>query len=131
MPKLLDFLKEKNISHEDAMKIIENYKPEMLTEEEKKEAKDKKQADKPETPKPETPAPPAPATPPASPTPEADKSESETEKTLVDFKSEVDKITKQLQSQLALLRGAPPKGVEADLPKEKPILTKNMFEVRI
>jgi hypothetical protein len=129
MPKLLDFLKEKNISHEDAMKIIESYKPELLTEDEKEEKKEKEKTDKTES---TTPPAVPPTTPPTAPAPEPPKTDkSEVDKITKDLKAEVDKITKDLKSQIALLRGNPPEGVESDQPVDKPTITKNMFEVRI
>ena len=49
-----------------------------------------------------------------------------------DLKKEVENITKDLKSKYALLRSKPPKGVESDTPVDnKPLITKNLFEVRI
>lgn len=49
-----------------------------------------------------------------------------------DLKKEVENITKDLKSKYAMLRSKPPKGVESDTPVDnKPLVTKNLFEVRI
>jgi len=49
-----------------------------------------------------------------------------------DLKKEVENITKDLKSKYAMLRSKPPKGVESDKPVDnKPLVTKNLFEVRI
>jgi len=129
MPKLLDFLKDKGISHEDAIKILENYKPELLTEDEKDAKKEKEKTDKPDSQSASEEASTATTTPPAPEPPKVDKSE--IDKITESLKSEVDKITSDLKKQLSLLRGSPPKGVESDHPVEKAIITKNLFETRV
>jgi len=49
-----------------------------------------------------------------------------------DLKKEVENITKDLKSKYAMLRSPPPKGVKSDTPVDnKPLITKNLFEVRI
>ena len=130
MPKILDWLKEKNIPHEDAMKYLETYKPELISEDEKAERLEKEKKDKLETP---TPPAETPTQPPITPTtPEAPTDKLDINKITEDLKKEVDKITKDLKDKYSMLRSAPPKGVESDQPVDnKPLITKNLFEVRI
>ena len=130
MPKILDWLKDKNITHEDAMKFLEEkYKPELLSEDEKEKREKEKGIDKPETPI--TP-PEAPVIPPISATPEQILSDKLDPKAMVEIQKTIsDGISKEIQKQIGLLRGNPPKGVESENPVDKPTITKNLFEVRI
>jgi len=130
MPKILDWLKDKNITHEDAMKFLEEkYKPELLSEDEKEKRQKEKEIDKPETPI--TP-PEAPVIPPISATPEQILSDKLDPKSMADIQKTIsDGISKEIQKQIGLLRGNPPKGVESENPVDKPTITKNLFEVRI
>lgn len=130
MPKLLDWLKEKDISHEDAIKILDSYKPELLTEEEKAEKKQEKKVDKPEGKEVEKETEGDTSEAPTKESPETSKLEME--KLTAEFKKTVDEINSSLQDKLKLLRGSPPKGKEAEQPVDnKPTITKNMYEVRI
>jgi len=130
VPKILDWLKEKNITHEDAMKFLdEKYKPELISEDEKAERLEKEKNNKPEL---EVPPADTPAPPPIAPTPEQIQNDKLDPKSIADIQKTIsDGISKEIQKQFGLLRGSPPKGVESDNPVDKPTITKNLFEVRI
>jgi hypothetical protein len=131
MPKLLDWLKDKNISHEDAMKFLEEkYKPELLTEDEKAAKAEKEKVDKPaaevkeeiEKPKEEVPK-----------EEKQENSKPEMATSIYEMQKEITKtITEEIKKQMALLRGSPPKGVVGEQPTDnRPTVTKNLFETRV
>ena len=116
--KLLEEIKNMGYEHDKVLEILKKAKEVEGTESESTGTE----------PEPEPEQPPV-----QKPNDEVPKNEGiDINKITEDLKKEVENITKDLKSKYALLRSKPPKGVESETPVDnKPLITKNLFEVRI
>lgn len=125
MPKILDYFKEKEISHEDAIAFFEkNYKPESEEEEEEEEEQEEGENDKPDDES-------------GKPNDDEDKEKKidiDISKLTSDITDAVSKsvsktVTAEIKKQIKLLRGKPPKGEIGDISLgNDPFIKKNLYE---